>query len=116
MISFLKQIPFISHWSKNALSKLYYAVEKVDTFRGNRIIKEGDPIDYIYIVKEGEFEILKYLGKDDQEEKDQNEEQTLIRPLLKHEDARRCKARKITTEWHNPSRVKRRIRLSMLGE
>ncbi|CAI2387493.1 unnamed protein product [Moneuplotes crassus] len=116
MINFLKQIPFISHWSKNALSRLYYAVEKVDTFRSQRIIKEGDPIDYIYIIKEGEFEVVKYLGKEDEEEKSNNEEKTLIRPLLKREDAKICRAKRITTEWHNPSRVKRRIRLSQLGE
>ncbi|CAI2361678.1 unnamed protein product [Moneuplotes crassus] len=116
MIKFLKQIPFISHWSKNALSKLYYAVEKIDTFRGQKIIEEGNEVEYVYIVKEGEFEIHKYLGKDDEEEKNQNEEKNLIRPLLKHEDLKRCRAKKLTTEWHNPSRVKRKIRLSNLGE
>jgi len=91
-------------------------VEKVDTFRGQNIIKEGDPIENIYIVKSGEVEVRKYLGKDDEEDKARNEEETLIRPLLNHEDVKRCRARKIAKEWHNPSRVPRKIRLSNLGE
>lgn len=49
MINFLKQIPFISHWSKNALSKLYYGTETVKTHRGKEIISEGDPIENIWI-------------------------------------------------------------------
>ena len=50
-INFLKQIPFLAHWSKNALGKLYYAIEVVPCIRGQKIIKEGDPAEYIYLIK-----------------------------------------------------------------
>jgi hypothetical protein len=116
MLNFLKQIPFISHWSKNVLSKLYYAIEKVPVIRGQKVIKEGDPIEYIYIVNEGEYEIAKYLGKGEEEDRIKNEEEQLIRPLLAHADAKHCQAVKLTKEWHNPSRVKKRVRLAVMGE
>ena len=44
------------------------------------------------------------------------EEEELIRPLLAHEDAKRWQAVKQTKEWHNPSRVPKRVRLSILGD
>jgi CRP-like cAMP-binding protein len=116
MTNFLKQIPFISHWSKSLLTKLYYSIEKVNFIRGQKVIKEGDPVEYIYIVNQGEYEVVKYLGKGDEEDRVKNEEEQLIRPLLAREDAKRCRAIKLTKEWHNPSRFKRKIRLSVLGE
>lgn len=105
IIKFLRQLPFLAHWSKNVLGKLSYAIEKVPCIRGQKIVKEGDPADYVYIIERGEFEITKYLGKDEEEQKKKAEEDELIRPLLAHEDAKRCQAIKLTKEWHNPSRI-----------
>lgn len=116
MINFLKQIPFISHMSKNTIGKIMYAIEKVPFIRGQNVVKEGDPAEYIYIVNQGEYEVIKYLGKGEEENKVKSEEEELIRPLLAHEEAKRCQAVKLTKEWHNPSRVQRRIRLCVLGE
>jgi len=115
-IQFIKQIPFISHWSKNLLGKLRYAMDTVVINRGQKIIKEGESCKYIYIVKSGEYELIKDLGTDKNDDEDLKEEEELIRPLLAREDAKRCKAMRFTKEWHNPSRVKRSIRLSILGE
>jgi hypothetical protein len=50
------------------------------------------------------------------EEMAQHEEDTLIRPLLNHEDAKRCKAISNSKDWRNPSRVKPKVRLCALGE
>jgi len=116
MTNYLKQIPFISHWSRSLLSKLYYAIEKTSCIRGQKVVKEGDPIEYIYIVWSGEYEVIKYLGKGEEDTNIINEEEQLIRPLLNHEDAKSCQAIQRTKEWHDPSRFKRKIRLSVLGE
>ena len=32
-------------------------------------MKEGEPVDFIYIINQGEFEIIKYLGKGEEESK-----------------------------------------------
>lgn len=64
-------------------------------------------------------ENLKSLSTLEKERKRINriaEEEELIRPLLAHEDAKRCQAVKQTKEWHNPSRVPKRVRLSILGD
>ena len=50
-INFLKQIPLFKYWSKNALGKLWYAIEVITWIRGQKIIKEGDPSDYVYLIK-----------------------------------------------------------------
>lgn len=44
-------------------------LKKWKLFEGNKIISEGNPIEYIWIVKSGEFEIHKSLGKDNEEDK-----------------------------------------------
>lgn len=36
--------------------------------------------------------------------------------MLQHEDAKHWQARKLAKEWHNPSRVQKKIRLSNIGE
>lgn len=79
-------------------------------------MKEGEPVKYVYIILNGEYEILRDLGKVEEEDRIRNEEDQVIRPLLAHEDAKRCQAVKRTKEWHNPSRVKRVVRLSIAGE
>lgn len=56
-IKFLRNIPFLAHWSKAALNKFVYAMTENKYTRGQRIIKEGDAVEYIYIVKSGEFEV-----------------------------------------------------------
>lgn len=66
---FLKQLPFLTHWSKNLLSKLTYLVEKIDTIRGQHIMREREELQYIYIVRSGEFEVYKNCKIDNKEEK-----------------------------------------------
>jgi hypothetical protein len=51
-----------------------------------------------------------------EQDRAQYEEETLIRPLLNREDAKRCLAISTTKEWRNPSRVKPKVRLCALGE
>lgn len=56
-IKFLRNIPFLAHWSKLALNKFLYAIHEEKHIRGQKIIKEGDAIEHVYIVRSGEFEV-----------------------------------------------------------
>jgi len=44
-------------WSKTALSRLSYYFKETHWKRGNIVYKTGDPVNYVYIVLEGEFEL-----------------------------------------------------------
>ncbi len=52
-------LPFLQSWSKNALVKLQYALETKTYLRNSVIYKEGEPSTNVYIIKSGEFEMLK---------------------------------------------------------
>jgi hypothetical protein len=60
MTKFLKQIPYIEDWTIREVSGLRYLV-KYDRFinRGTIVVREGTPLSKVFIVKEGEFEIVK---------------------------------------------------------
>ena len=111
----MRQIPFISHWSKTVISKLRYSLDIMKFHRGQVIIQEGDKSEYVYIVKSGEYEVIKHIDENDEITR-KNSEEDVIRRLLNHEDARRCRALRFIKQWHNPSRVKRNVRLAILGE
>ena len=57
---FLYQIPYVKNWTTKEVSHLKYLV-KVEQFekRGHIVAKEGTPCDKVYIIKHGEFEIVK---------------------------------------------------------
>jgi len=56
---FIQSIPFFRNWSNLALSKFsYFFVEK--QFRRNQAVyQEGDKIDSIFVIREGEFEVVR---------------------------------------------------------
>ena len=60
MTRFLKQIPYIRSWINREVAQLKYLM-KVEKFekRGFIVAKEGTKCDKIYIIKDGEFEIVK---------------------------------------------------------
>jgi len=43
------------------LSKLTYQFKDIPTIKGQILYREGEPADYVYIVKSGQFEITKTL-------------------------------------------------------
>lgn len=57
MIDFLQSIPLFSTWSRNLLMKLLYKIEKRSLIKNQVMIKEGDPVNEIFIIKSGEFEV-----------------------------------------------------------
>lgn len=63
MINFMSEIPYLAHWTRNQLSKLVYAFH-LKIFKRNQIVfNQGDKAHFVYIVKEGEFEILRARRK-----------------------------------------------------
>ena len=39
-----------------------HSFNEVDYIRNNTVIKQNEPSDYVYIIKEGEFEKLKLIN------------------------------------------------------
>lgn len=56
-IDFFLNIPLFSSWSRNLIHKLLYRIDKKKFQRDQYVIKEGEPIQEVYIIKEGEFEV-----------------------------------------------------------
>jgi hypothetical protein len=61
-VKFLRQIPFLAHWSKTSLNRFVAALTEKHYVRGNRIVEEGGNVEYVYIVKSGEFEVIKQIN------------------------------------------------------
>ena len=83
LAEFLRQMPYISHWSITHLSKLSEIMEKISVIRNQFIIKEKEKVKYIYMIKTGEFEITKNYSKMDQESKKMDYKQKVLKPLLR---------------------------------
>jgi CRP-like cAMP-binding protein len=50
-IAFLRSLPFFQLLTKTSLSKLTYQFRDIPTIKGQVLYKEGDPADYVYLVK-----------------------------------------------------------------
>lgn len=61
LVDFLKSVPTFKHWSKSALLKLTYFFKKKSFIRNQVVYKEGDNSKFLYVIKEGEFEISKKM-------------------------------------------------------
>jgi len=61
---FLKQICSLQHLTNNTLQKLSYYIKEVKTPRGQVVFKEGEPVDGIYLVRDGEYEKTKVYQRD----------------------------------------------------
>lgn len=48
-------------WTKSALSKLSLYMNKVQYRRGNVVYSKGDDCQFIYIIFEGEYELIKTI-------------------------------------------------------
>jgi len=60
-LDFFKSIPCLSKNSKNYLCKLHYGFEKKTYLRHQEVYTEGQPSTWIYLVKNGEFEMRKRI-------------------------------------------------------
>lgn len=87
LAEFLKQIPFISHWSITQLSKLSEIVQKVSLIRNQFVIKEKEPLKYVYMIRSGEFEITKSYPKVDKHLNKADYKQRVLKPMLRVADS-----------------------------
>ncbi|OMJ81322.1 hypothetical protein SteCoe_18245 [Stentor coeruleus] len=56
---FLKALPLFADWALNSLVQLSYYFRPIRFKRNQKIFLEGEPADFVYIVKNGEVEISK---------------------------------------------------------
>jgi CRP-like cAMP-binding protein len=61
MTEFLKKLPIFNGWSMNSLVRLSYLFKISKLKRNQRLFREGDPADCVFIVKSGEFELTKEI-------------------------------------------------------
>ena len=56
---FLKSVPYFSKWTNMAVNKFTYYFHDKSFIRNQEVFKEGQKVEYVYIVKQGEFELTK---------------------------------------------------------
>eukprot|EP00347_Sterkiella_histriomuscorum_P008621 403344394 len=78
-VQFLRSLPFFSQLTKTSLGKLTYQFTDISTIRNQVLYKEGDSADYVYIVKGGQFEVIKTLHL--AEDKSQQTKQIFANPM-----------------------------------
>ncbi len=59
--NFLRSIEQLQSLSKRILSRINNQLKTHKYRRGMTIYKEGDDVEYVYIIKEGEVEVKKYV-------------------------------------------------------
>ena len=62
LIEYFKSIPFLAKNSKTYLTKLHYSFEEKQFIRNQEVYREGEPSDWVYLVKHGEFEVTKRIN------------------------------------------------------
>ena len=62
-IEFLKESLLFSHWPMDELVKLAYAMRKKIYSKGSIILRQGDRVDYILILKKGNVKIIHKMSK-----------------------------------------------------
>ena len=55
MIDFLREVPYLKNISKNQLVKLVLLLLKQEHNFGYVVCRQGDPSNYVFIVKNGEY-------------------------------------------------------------
>lgn len=68
-VQFLRSLPFFSQLTKTSLGKLTYQFEDFPTIKNQILFREGEPAEYAYIVKQGQYEVTKTLTLADDKQK-----------------------------------------------
>jgi hypothetical protein len=61
-IDFLVSLPIFKTWTYNAVKTLYLHAPIVSYKRGTVMYDEGEEPEFMYIIKKGEFKIMKELN------------------------------------------------------
>ena len=59
LIEFYNNLPVFKNWTRTALLRLNYFFDKRLILKNQEIVKENQNSKYIYLIKEGEFEVEK---------------------------------------------------------
>ena len=62
-IDFLKNLPIFKMWTKNQIFKMTYFFSEFKYGINQAVFTQGDPADFIYIIKEGVFEASRSKAK-----------------------------------------------------
>lgn len=60
-IQFLRSLPFFCALTKTSIGKLTYQFKEISLIKHQYLYREGDPANFVYIVKSGKFEVTKTL-------------------------------------------------------
>lgn len=61
-IEFLVSMKLFASWSFNAVKKLFLVLDTREFKKNMSVYTENDPPNYMYIIKSGEFKVLKALS------------------------------------------------------
>lgn len=64
-LNFLSSLPYFSDWRIHNLAKLTYYFKEVPAAMHKVIFRENDPVDFVYIIVEGEFRLLQTIKQVD---------------------------------------------------
>ena len=65
VVNFLKSLPIFAGFTKGSLTKLTYNFKEKEFTKGQVVYREGDPINEVYLVTEGEFLFQKRIIVED---------------------------------------------------
>jgi hypothetical protein len=57
LLDFLRQLPYFKHWSKRGLAKMHFYFERMMFNKNQSVVKAGDFVNHVYIIKSGEYEV-----------------------------------------------------------
>ena len=58
-VTFIRQIPYITNWKMKETTSLIYKCKSKNFSRGNMLAEEGQPANMVYIIHDGEVEVIK---------------------------------------------------------
>lgn len=62
LLELVQSIPFFSEWKKKDVRKLAMCFTEIDYQRNNTVIKQNEESKFIYLVKEGDFDVYKLIN------------------------------------------------------
>ena len=83
-VNFIKGLPIFSKLSRTYLTKFASNIKTMTCNKHQVLYRQGDPVERVYIIREGEFEISKKLQEKETDVVNDTSEE--LRQLLKHEN------------------------------
>ena len=58
----MQSLPYFDNITKNSVGKISLQFEDMFKFKGQTLYKEGEPADYVYLVKDGQYEVTRTMS------------------------------------------------------